>query len=38
MIEDAEAVFGASVINLFGQTELAPVFSATRPSDRAGTN
>jgi fatty-acyl-CoA synthase/long-chain acyl-CoA synthetase len=33
MIESAEAVFGASVINLFGQTELAPVLSATRPSD-----
>ncbi len=33
MIEAAEHVFGASVINLFGQTELAPVLSATRPSD-----
>jgi fatty-acyl-CoA synthase len=33
MIESAETVFGASVINLFGQTELAPVLSATRPSD-----
>jgi len=33
MIENAETVFGASVINLFGQTELAPVLSATRPSD-----
>lgn len=33
MIESAENVFGASVINLFGQTELAPVLSATRPSD-----
>jgi fatty-acyl-CoA synthase len=33
MIEDAQAVFGGSVINLFGQTELAPVLSATRPSD-----
>jgi fatty-acyl-CoA synthase/long-chain acyl-CoA synthetase len=33
MIESAERVFGASVINLFGQTELAPVLSATRPSD-----
>ncbi|WP_036436440.1 class I adenylate-forming enzyme family protein [Mycobacterium sp. URHB0044] len=33
MIEAAEAVFGASVINLFGQTELGPVLSATRPSD-----
>lgn len=33
MIEDAEKIFGASVLNLFGQTELAPVLSATRPSD-----
>lgn len=33
MIESAENVFGASVINLFGQTELAPVLSATRPTD-----
>ena len=33
MIESAESVFGASVVNLFGQTELAPVLSATRPSD-----
>jgi fatty-acyl-CoA synthase/long-chain acyl-CoA synthetase len=33
MIENTETVFGASVINLFGQTELAPVLSATRPSD-----
>jgi len=33
MIEEAEQLFGASVINLFGQTELAPVLSATRPSD-----
>lgn len=33
MISDAERVFGASVLNLFGQTELAPVLSATRPSD-----
>ncbi|KAA0080122.1 long-chain fatty acid--CoA ligase [Mycolicibacterium sp. P9-64] len=33
MIERAEIVFGASVINLFGQTELAPVLSATRPTD-----
>jgi fatty-acyl-CoA synthase/long-chain acyl-CoA synthetase len=33
MIEGAEQIFGASVINLFGQTELAPVLSATRPSD-----
>jgi len=33
MISDAEQVFGASVLNLFGQTELAPVLSLTRPSD-----
>lgn len=36
MIEAAERVFGASVINLFGQTELAPVLSATRPGDSRG--
>ncbi len=34
LIQAAEDVFGASVINLFGQTELAPVLSATRPGDR----
>ncbi len=33
LIEAAEQVFGASVINLFGQTELSPVLSATRPED-----
>jgi fatty-acyl-CoA synthase len=33
MIEGAEKTFGASVVTLFGQTELAPVLSATRPSD-----
>lgn len=33
MIEAAESTFGASVINLFGQTELSPVLSATRPGD-----
>ncbi|MCD2190518.1 class I adenylate-forming enzyme family protein [Actinomycetospora soli] len=33
MIQAAEDVFGASVINLFGQTELAPVLTATRPDD-----
>lgn len=33
MIEAAERVFGASVINLFGQTELAPVLTATSPAD-----
>jgi len=36
MIEAAERVFGASVINLFGQTELSPVLSATRPGDCRG--
>ena len=33
MIEAARQVFGATVINLFGQTELAPVLTATRPAD-----
>lgn len=33
MIESAEQIFGATVINLFGQTELAPVLTATRPDD-----
>ncbi len=33
MIAEAEKTFGASVINLFGQTELSPVLSATRPGD-----
>lgn len=33
MIEAAEAVFGAAVHNLFGQTELAPVLSMTRRGD-----
>jgi fatty-acyl-CoA synthase/long-chain acyl-CoA synthetase len=33
LIENAEKVFGAMVINLFGQTELSPVLSATRPGD-----
>jgi fatty-acyl-CoA synthase/long-chain acyl-CoA synthetase len=33
MIADAERTFGATVINLFGQTELSPVLSATRPGD-----
>jgi fatty-acyl-CoA synthase len=33
LIEDAEQVFGATVINLFGQTELSPVLTATRPED-----
>jgi fatty-acyl-CoA synthase len=33
LIADAETTFGATVINLFGQTELSPVLSATRPGD-----
>jgi fatty-acyl-CoA synthase len=33
LIEAAENVFGATVINLFGQTELSPVLTATRPED-----
>ena len=33
MIEAAQQVFGATVINLFGQTELAPVLTATRLAD-----
>ncbi len=33
MIEATEKTFGASVTNLFGQTELSPVLSATRPRD-----
>jgi fatty-acyl-CoA synthase/long-chain acyl-CoA synthetase len=33
LIESAEQVFGATVINLFGQTELSPVLTATRPED-----
>jgi fatty-acyl-CoA synthase len=33
LIEAAEQVFGATVINLFGQTELSPVLTATRPED-----
>ncbi len=33
LIEAAEEVFGASIVNLFGQTELAPVLCATRPTD-----
>jgi fatty-acyl-CoA synthase len=33
LIEAAEQVFGATVINLFGQTELSPVLTATRPDD-----
>jgi fatty-acyl-CoA synthase len=33
MVSEAQNTFGASVVTLFGQTELAPVLSATRPSD-----
>lgn len=33
MIDGAAEVFGATVLNLFGQTELAPVLSMTRPGD-----
>lgn len=33
MIADAEQTFGATIINLFGQTELSPVLTATRPGD-----
>lgn len=33
MIEAVEQVFGAKVTNLFGQTELSPVLTATRGSD-----
>ena len=33
LIQAAERVFGGTVINLFGQTELSPVLTATRPED-----
>ncbi|MCF6388726.1 acyl--CoA ligase [Mycobacterium sp. MBM] len=33
LIDGAAAVFGAEVYNLYGQTELAPVLSLTRPGD-----
>lgn len=33
MIETVEQLYGASVHNLFGQTELSPVFTLTRRSD-----
>ncbi|MFL6172337.1 MAG: class I adenylate-forming enzyme family protein [Marmoricola sp.] len=33
MIEEVEELFGSRVTNLFGQTELSPVLSATRGSD-----
>lgn len=33
LIEDAESTFGGTVLILFGQTELAPVLTLTRPDD-----
>ncbi|MEE6176118.1 class I adenylate-forming enzyme family protein [Mycobacterium sp. 050134] len=33
LIDGAAATFGASVFNLYGQTELAPVLTLTRPRD-----
>ncbi|MBB3606128.1 fatty-acyl-CoA synthase/long-chain acyl-CoA synthetase [Mycolicibacterium sp. BK556] len=33
LIDDASDLFGADVYNLYGQTELAPVLSLTRPTD-----
>lgn len=33
LIDGAAAVFGAGVYNLYGQTELAPVLTLTRPED-----
>jgi fatty-acyl-CoA synthase/long-chain acyl-CoA synthetase len=33
LIDEAAEVFGADVYNLYGQTELAPVLSLTRPGD-----
>ena len=33
LITDAEHTFGATVVNVFGQTELSPVLTATRPDD-----
>ncbi|MGU3500986.1 class I adenylate-forming enzyme family protein [Mycobacterium sp. C31M] len=33
LIDGAATVFGAAVFNLYGQTELAPVISLTRPGD-----
>lgn len=36
LIETARRLFGATVLNLFGQTELAPVLSMTRPGDSIG--
>ncbi|MCX2929985.1 class I adenylate-forming enzyme family protein [Mycobacterium sp. CVI_P3] len=33
LIDEATVLFGANVYNLYGQTELAPVLSLTRPTD-----
>jgi fatty-acyl-CoA synthase len=33
LIQAAEQAFGGTVINLFGQTELSPVLTSTRPED-----
>ncbi|QFS90332.1 Long-chain-fatty-acid--CoA ligase [Mycobacterium sp. THAF192] len=33
LIDGAAAIFGSGVYNLYGQTELAPVLSLTRPGD-----
>lgn len=33
LIEATEQTFGATVVNVFGQTELSPVLTATRPDD-----
>jgi fatty-acyl-CoA synthase/long-chain acyl-CoA synthetase len=33
LIKAAECTFGATVVNVFGQTELSPVLTATRPGD-----
>lgn len=33
LIEATEGMFGAAVTNVFGQTELSPVLTATRPGD-----
>ena len=34
LITAAECTFGATVVNVFGQTELSPVLTATRPEDK----
>ena len=33
LIKATECTFGATVVNVFGQTELSPVLTATRPDD-----